>query len=156
MKGNRFMKWVKPCLSLLTAIMLTNCAQKLTPSGDNEIHWTANIDSALVLAAQTDHILMIDFTATWCPPCRAMEDSTFNQPAVIEKAGHFLTVRIDVDQQGESANEYNGNAAKYGGMGIPNILFLDKNRNRLAHLIGFQSADRLTAVMDSLLTQSNR
>jgi thiol:disulfide interchange protein len=156
MKGNRVMKWVKPCLSLLTAIILAGCSQKTAPSAGDEIHWIADIDSALVLAAKTDTILMIDFMATWCPPCRAMEDSTFNQPAVIEKTRHFLTVRIDVDQQGNVANEYNGNAAKYGGVGIPNILFLDKNRNRLAHLIGFQPAERLTAVMDSVLTEPER
>ena len=147
------MKWFKQSLPLLIMLMIIACGQKTVPSETAEIHWSSSIDSALVQAEQTNKILMIDFMATWCPPCRAMEDSTFNQPAVIKKTRHFLTVRIDVDRQGEVANQYNGNAAKYGGVGIPNILFLDKHRNRLAHLIGFQPAERLTAVMDSVLTQ---
>ena len=150
------MKRFKSILPLLTVSIIISCGQKTARSEATEIQWSANIDSALVQAEQTDKILMIDFMATWCPPCRAMEDSTFNRPAVIKKARHFLTVRIDVDRQGEVANQYDGNAAKYGGVGIPNILFLDKHGTRLAHLIGFQPAERLTAVMDSVLTRYGR
>ena len=45
---------------------------------------------------------------------------------IIKKSNEFIPVRIDVDKQKDIAEEYNGNARKYGGIGIPNILFLDK------------------------------
>lgn len=96
---------------------------------------------------------MIDFMALWCPPCKAMEDSTFNQPAVIEKSHQFVTLRIDVDNQPDVAVKYNGNARKYGGVGIPNLLFLSPDNEIIKHVIGFHNADQLIAVMDSALQQ---
>jgi len=57
-----------------------------------------------------------------------------------------------VDQQRETAVEYNGNASKYGGLGIPNILFLNSNNEKIRHILGYHSGDQLAAVMDSVLT----
>jgi len=116
-----------------------------------EIHWLYNIDSALIVAKQQNKSVMIDFMAVWCPPCKAMEDTTFSNPEVISKSALFITVRIDVDEQAEIADKYNGNARKYGGVGIPNILFLTPDNQPLKHIIGFQSPDQLIAVMDSVL-----
>ncbi|MCD6116910.1 thioredoxin family protein [bacterium] len=116
------------------------------------IEWITNIDSALVIAAQENKPIMIDFTATWCPPCRRMEDSTFSDARVIDKFKSFITVRIDVDKQQDVAIKYNSNANKYGGIGIPNYLFLDKEGKELKHPIGFRAPKAFLAVMDSALT----
>jgi len=96
---------------------------------------------------------MIDFMAVWCPPCKAMEDSTFNQAGVIEKSRQFITLRIDVDKQPDVAIDYNGNARKYGGVGIPNLLFLSPDNEKIKHAIGFHNTGQLIAVMDSVLQQ---
>jgi len=116
-----------------------------------EIDWKFDLDAALAEARRTNRPLMIDFMAEWCPPCRAMEDSTFNDPDVIQRAASFVTIRIDVDKQREVAIRYNGNARKYGGVGIPNILFMTAGQTRLKHIIGFQGPQQLVAVMDSVL-----
>ena len=62
-------------------------------------------------------------------------------------------LKIDVDKQQDIANKYNGNARKYGGMGIPNILFLDKENNIVHRIVGFHDASQLIAVMDSVLLE---
>lgn len=117
-----------------------------------EIEWGNDIDTALEKAAETNEILMVDFMATWCPPCQAMDEKTFPNHNIIHKAEHFIPVRIDVDKQQDVANQYNGNAGKYGGIGIPNILFMDKDKNVIRHIVGFHSAEKLASVMDSVLT----
>jgi thiol-disulfide isomerase/thioredoxin len=116
-----------------------------------EIDWRFDLDAALAAARSANKPLMIDFMAEWCPPCRAMEDSTFNDPVVIQRAASFVTLRIDVDKQREVAIRYNGNARKYGGVGIPNILFMTAGETKLKHIIGFQGPQQLIAVMDSVL-----
>lgn len=119
-----------------------------------DIHWIADVDSALTLAKASGKPVMIDFMATWCPPCRKMEDTTFCDPAVAAKAERFVTARVDVDEQRDTAVRYGGDASKYGGIGIPNILFLDGDGRTLKHVVGFHGPAELVAVMDSVLAAS--
>ena len=137
-------------------VLLAGCnqaeKQKAIPT---EISWIEDIDQALALAKEQDKPVMIDFMADWCPPCNKMEDSTFSNSDVIKKSVSFITVRIDVDQQGEVANTYKSNAGKYGGIGIPNILFLDPSGKELLHPVGYQGPEIFMAIMDSALTLAN-
>ena len=142
-------------VSLLVLTFIISCSQKklqsnLQPAG-HEIKWITDLDSALTLAANTNKPIMIDFMADWCPPCKRMEDSTFSDKRVIDKAKSFITVRIDVDKNQDIANKYNSNANKYGGIGIPNMLFLDKNQKTIKHPIGFLDPENMIAYMDSVL-----
>lgn len=136
--------------TIITSLLLLQCSSSKTPEAGS-IKWLHSLDSALVASEQTNKPIMIDFMAEWCPPCKAMEDSTFNRPAVITKAGKFITLRIDVDKQPEIAIEYNGNARKYGGVGIPNLLFLTPEKEKIKHVIGYHNPEQLIAVMDSAL-----
>lgn len=119
--------------------------------GESRIEWGKDLDAALELAKELRKPVMVDFMATWCPPCHAMEDSTFSVPEVIEKSRAFIPVRIDVDEQREVAVVYDGNARKYGGVGIPNILFLDPEGGRLKHVVGYHSPEQFASVIDTVL-----
>ena len=116
-----------------------------------EAKWGDNLELALNQASDSDKIIMIDFMAQWCPPCKKMDQETFSDQNVIEKLNEFVLLKIDVDKQQDVAKKYNGNARKYGGMGIPNILFLDKEKNIVHRIVGFHDADQLISVMDSVL-----
>jgi hypothetical protein len=83
--------------------------------------------------------------------CKAMEDSTFSNRGVIRKAGDFVPVRIDIDKQRDVAAKYNGLARKYGGVGIPNVLFLASDGKKLKHIVGYYGPEQLVAAMDSAL-----
>ncbi len=139
-------------ITIFTFLFIISCGQKSTESLPKEIHWMTDIEAAKVLAKEEDKPIMVDFTATWCPPCNMMEDSTFNQQKVIQRAQHFINVRINVDKQKEVAEQYSANARKYGGIGIPNILFMDSGDFQFRHVIGYQSHEALSAVMDTVLT----
>ena len=116
-----------------------------------EIIWEENIDSAFNLASLSNKILMIEFMAEWCPPCKRMEKETFSNDRIINKSNEFIFVKVDVDKNQDIAKEYKRNAKKYGGIGIPNILFIDKDKNIVHQTVGFLSADQLITVMDSVL-----
>ena len=116
-----------------------------------EAKWGDNLELALNQASDSDKIVMIDFMAQWCPPCKKMDQETFSDQSVIKKLNEFILLKIDVDIQQDVAKKYNGNARKYGGMGIPNILFLDKEKNIVHRIVGFHDAGQLISVMDSVL-----
>jgi thiol:disulfide interchange protein DsbD len=115
------------------------------------IAWLTDVGQARTLAAQQGKPVMIDFMATWCPPCRAMEETTFHDPRVVAKAAGFVTARVDVDLQPDLADEYGSNAGKYGGIGIPNVLFLAPDGRTLKHPVGYLGPAAFLAVMDSAL-----
>ncbi len=119
----------------------------------NEVYWNNDINLALNLASVSNKIIMVEFMADWCPPCKKMDSETFSDKSVIKKLNEFILVKINVDKQQDIAEEYNGNAKKYGGIGIPNILFLDKEKNIIHRIIGFHNPSELIAVMDSVLTK---
>lgn len=59
--------------------------------------------------------VLVDFGATWCPPCRAMD------PVIARLSREFQVVKVDVDDEAELA-------ARYRVSSIPRILiFLDGN-----------------------------
>ena len=142
---------------IISLIVCFGCSKEETQDRTEtvtEIHWLTDLDKAMTLSEKQGKPLMIDFMAEWCPPCQKMEKTTFNQPNVIRKTSDFITLRIDVDKQGAIADKYNCNAGKYGGIGIPNILFMDHNENRIKHIIGYRDPENLIAVMDSVLTMA--
>ena len=135
---------------LIILLLIAGCEENLSENNPNVIKWGNNLDSALAIASNSNKLIMIDFMAEWCPPCKEMDKITFSNTNIIKKSNEFIPVRIDVDKQKDIAEEYNGNARKYGGIGIPNILFLDKEKNVIRHIVGFHNSDKLVAVMDSV------
>jgi len=139
-------------LAVIITSMFSSCTNQRSAGEKQQMVWLYNEGKALQMASEQRKPVMIDFMATWCPPCQRMEDSTFSDIRVIDKANLFIRLRIDVDKYPEIADKYNGNARKYGGTGIPNILFLSYKGSPLKHIVGYQSAGNLTAVMDTVLT----
>ena len=138
---------------LTILLLIVGCEKQVREDSHIGIQWGNNLDSALTIASNLNKIIMIDFMAEWCPPCQKMDKKTFSNINIINKSNEFIPVRIDVDKQQNIAEEYNGNARKYGGIGIPNILFLDKEKNVIRHVVGFHDVYELIGIMDSVLMQ---
>jgi thioredoxin:protein disulfide reductase len=119
--------------------------------GEDKISWLFDLDAGLAAAKQQNKPLMIDFMADWCAPCKEMDRSTFSNSAVILKAKAFIPVRIDIDKQRQVAEKYNALARAYGGMGIPNMLFLSSNGTKIKHIVGIYTPKNLLPVMNSVL-----
>jgi thiol:disulfide interchange protein len=138
--------------AILPVFVLSTLFMGCKKDSNASIEWSKDYETAQKKAVSNRQILMMEFAATWCPSCRLMNDSTFIDPRVIERAKSFVPVRIDVDEQKELAERFGGNARKYGGVGIPNLLFLAPDGRRVAHVIGYRDPAALSAVMDSVLS----
>ena len=132
-------------------LLILFCLPLIGFGQSQEIIWEENLDSAFNLASLHNKIIMIEFMAEWCPPCKRMEKETFTNERVIKRSSEFIFVKIDVDKHQDIANEYKRNAKKYGGIGIPNIIFIDNDKNVIHQTVGFLNADQLITVMNTVL-----
>ena len=91
------------------------------------------------LAVKSDKLVMIDFWAEWCGPCRMVG------PLVDELANEYdgkaLVGKINVDLHG-------GIAAQFGVRNIPTIIFL-KNGELVDKVVGAVPKDQLIEKLDA-------
>lgn len=67
------------------------------PSG-TELDWHANLPAALAESKQTGQPVFIDFWATWCKNCHAMENTTFQDPKVRELLQDFVLLKYQAEE----------------------------------------------------------
>ena len=98
----------------------------------------ANFDQEVIGA---DHPVLVDFSATWCGPCKKLE------PIVAEIAGDYAgrikVVKVDVDKAP-------GTAARFGVMSVPTVLLFQGGavKDQFVGLISKQAlADRVDKVL---------
>lgn len=89
----------------------------------------------------TDKLVLIDFYATWCGPCKMLS------PIISEIANEYSNsvkvCKVNVDESQELA-------LKYNIMSIPTLIFL-KNGVVIKSVVGFCSKSELDSTIKNLL-----
>jgi len=97
-------------------------------------------DAAILKQARAaNKPVLIDFSATWCVPCREMARTTFRDPAVIEAASHFVRLQADITERDDHNTEL---AMQYAIRGVPTTVFIDKHGRILKREVGYVGSDR--------------
>ena len=84
--------------------------------------------------------MIVDFSATWCPPCRQLKP-IFEKLAE-EFKGRIDFVTVDVDENPELSQAY-------GVQSIPMMVFLNKDGQIQNTLIGFQTREQLLETINT-------
>ena len=99
--------WIAGLLLLPTLGLANDQREISTPA----IHWAAWGAQAFERAQTEDKLILLDLTAVWCHACHVMDETTYDDPAVVSLLNaEFIPVRVDTDRRPDIAARY-----KHGG-----------------------------------------
>lgn len=83
-------------------------------------------------------VVVVDFFATWCPPCKMLAP-IFDELS-LEMEGRVKFIKVDVDSSTNIANEYN----------ITNVpaIVIFKNGEKKEMLVGFRPKESIEAQIE--------
>jgi thiol-disulfide isomerase/thioredoxin len=99
------------------------------PDNKASITFSGNLEKTLVRAKKSRTPVMVAFFAVWCPYCEEMRKMTLRAPEVLEVAGRFEWVEIDLDRNHSLARQYDVQA-------VPDLRLLDPDGNQRARMVG--------------------
>ncbi len=102
------------------------------------IRWQPLTAGALDRAITAGQPAVVEFSARWCPPCLEMERSTFMDPGVLRDATGFSMLQADVTESNANNDRL---MEKFAVLGVPTIIFYDRNGREVDRAVGFVDAD---------------
>ncbi len=102
---------------------------------------SVNSDSWNQEVLQSQQLVMIDFWATWCAPCKMVAPTV--EELAKEYEGKAKFVKVNTDENSELATQYKIR-------GIPTLMFI-KGGQVVDQVVGAVAKGQLKAKLDSLL-----
>lgn len=107
-------------------------------------------DAAKATAKANDQLILIEFTAGWCPPCKMMKKNVFSEKSVGDfYMANFVCTQVDIDAQGSLA-------ASYDAGSIPNFVFVDAQGSVVHRGLGYQDSETFIKLGREALREGNK
>ncbi|MHB1155792.1 MAG: thioredoxin family protein [Phycisphaerales bacterium] len=109
----------------------------------NVIAWADDLPAARAKSVETGKPILMEFSAAWCPACRAVKRNVWPDSRVeFVVNSRTIPLAVDVDAQRDLASQYGVN-------GIPAFIVTDATGQVLARKDGYVDADGVIALIDS-------
>lgn len=90
---------------------------------------------------QAGNPVLVDFSATWCPPCKMLHPVI--ERIALEYDGRLDVYGVDIDQSPDLGQ-------KFGISGVPTMIFF-KDGKEVNKLVGFRDYDALKREVDAII-----
>lgn len=121
-------------------------------SNPYKVKWQKYSDEILQQAQAENRPVVIDFYADWCAACKELDEKTFSTKEVQDLTKDFFWLKFDAT---EGSEEFNKLKEKYGIIGLPHVVFIDKNGDWLKDktLTGFEEKPEFLERIQPLTNQ---
>lgn len=121
-------KWFSRLKVILAMVALAVGILMIKPVsvGSSDLLWENYSKTRMENTIEAGELLIIDFYADWCNPCKELEHITFADPAVQEVLKGFVRLKVDLTVVNDSTNAIK---KAFNIPGVPTILFYDANGN---------------------------
>lgn len=148
-QGGNLALWllVAVTAAVVITIMLGN-AQNTAATGPDVVPWTEDHAAAMRTAAAEGKLVLVNFTADWCPPCQQMKAEVYSQQQIADAVtAGYVPLKVDMTNPGNSEQRI---ASPYGIEFLPTLLIVDAQGNELARQVGYVPDSQLRDWLGSL------
>jgi len=108
-----------------------------------QIHMLRNLDLARSIANKSGRLIVMDFWASWCGPCKIMDAELWKSPEIQNVSKNFIGVRIDVEVEKTLVKRYQANS-------IPKVVIITVNGDVIWEQEGYDYADTFLRIFEAI------
>ena len=148
-KGGNLALWLLVAVTagVVVMILLGNSQQTATATGPDLVPWADDYSATNAAAAASSKLVLINFTADWCPPCQQMKAQVYSQQQVADDiTSKYVPLKVDMTDPGTAEHRV---ASRFGIEFLPTLVVTDAHGTELGRRVGYVSDAQLQSWLSS-------
>ncbi len=141
-KAFRFFKIIFSVIVVIISVYSLSPTKKESPA------WKTFSKANYQQSILNNEMMIIDFYADWCIPCKELDALTFSDPRVIEESKRFSCYKVDMTQTLSDETEKLRNM--FNIIGMPTVLIINSKGEEVERLTGFVSAEEFLKLIQKV------